>query len=369
MSNRTQTWNAFETTLAATLNPGILFVDLTSVTNLSFPVYVTLDPEKAAKLEYLKIINIVGTTVEFEQRNLDGSAGDGTHDPGAILRLTWTKQLQDDIFNDIETLEAADAALTAADAAHVAAGDPHTQYASDTSVAAAVDAHEVAGDHAQYVEKGGDTMTGELALPAGDPSGTTIAAHKAYVDAQIAGGGLPAGTRMIFDQSTAPAGWVRDTTTVDDRMIRIVTGARDPNGGTWTQPSHAHGNPSANAGGGHNHAQATHTHPIGAHTHDIDPHDHTTPNTGVAIGTATALEDAGTSFSYAIGSHTHSMGNTGSDDPFTTAGGSTPNTSASAAVNTGSEANHSHTIGDTDGAGMDAGWRPAYRDMIIAVKS
>ena len=41
-----------------------------------------------------------------------------------------------------------------------------------------------------------------------------------------------AGTRMVFDQDTAPTGWTKETD-VDDRVIRIVSGTRT-DGGTWT---------------------------------------------------------------------------------------------------------------------------------------
>jgi len=44
---------------------------------------------------------------------------------------------------------------------------------------------------------------------------------------QAAGGGFPAGTRMSFQQTAAPTGWTKDTTTVglDNSAMRIVTGS------------------------------------------------------------------------------------------------------------------------------------------------
>ncbi len=42
------------------------------------------------------------------------------------------------------------------------------------------------------------------------------------------------GARMIFDQDTPPTGWSRELdAAIDDRVIRLVTGARQ-DGGTWT---------------------------------------------------------------------------------------------------------------------------------------
>ncbi|MDR7537419.1 MAG: hypothetical protein QN183_13770 [Armatimonadota bacterium] len=55
----------------------------------------------------------------------------------------------------------------------------------------------------------------------------------------------PAGSRTVFVQAAAPAGWVQDTS-VADRMVRLVAGSRGPQGGSWTisglsVASHAHG--------------------------------------------------------------------------------------------------------------------------------
>lgn len=50
---------------------------------------------------------------------------------------------------------------------------------------------------------------------------------------QAAGGGLTAGTRMPFNQSAAPTGWTKDTSTaLNDSIMRIVTGAVGSGGST-----------------------------------------------------------------------------------------------------------------------------------------
>lgn len=42
---------------------------------------------------------------------------------------------------------------------------------------------------------------------------------------QLAGGGLTSGTRMLFNQTTAPTGWTKDTdAALNDSILRIVTG-------------------------------------------------------------------------------------------------------------------------------------------------
>lgn len=43
---------------------------------------------------------------------------------------------------------------------------------------------------------------------------------------------FPAGTRMLFDQDSAPTGWTRDTG-INDRVVNIVSGSR-VHGGSWT---------------------------------------------------------------------------------------------------------------------------------------
>jgi hypothetical protein len=40
------------------------------------------------------------------------------------------------------------------------------------------------------------------------------------------GGGFPAGTRMVFQQTSAPTGWTKDTTAaIDNSALRFVTGS------------------------------------------------------------------------------------------------------------------------------------------------
>lgn len=43
----------------------------------------------------------------------------------------------------------------------------------------------------------------------------------------------PAGTRAVFLQGTTPTGWTRDTS-ISDRVLRLVSGTRAPNTGSWT---------------------------------------------------------------------------------------------------------------------------------------
>jgi hypothetical protein len=81
---------------------------------------------------------------------------------------------------------------------------------------------------------------------------------------------LEAATRTVFDQSAAPAGWTRDTS-LNDRLLRIVSGAR-ADGGSWTVSglsgaSHTHttttGGPSATL----SRTTGPEVTPAGTHTH------------------------------------------------------------------------------------------------------
>jgi hypothetical protein len=364
MTSRTNTQNAWETSLSSTLPVGVLSVNFTSVAGITAPIYVVLDPEDPLLREYLKIGvgGISGNTVTFTQRNLEGSAGDKQHDPGAIVRLVWTKQLQDDIFNDIQTLEDADYL-------------PSLSHSQAVHNNLDIDAALLEGSpKSAFVDKTGDTMSGELVLPIAPPSLDTVAANKKYVD-DVTGGIIipsefPSGTRMIFDQASAPVDWTRDTTNVDDRMIRIVTGARDPDGGDWNQSSHTH---TTSAGTDtepdHQHSGGIHLHTMANHTHAIaSTHSHSLPRTGPGDDTAFGLEGAGSSFEYSIKSHDHAMSN--SSDPsssgVTSLGGN--DTQNNSFGNTSNDGGHAHGVNESDDGGGGDQWRPAYRDMIIAVK-
>lgn len=68
---------------------------------------------------------------------------------------------------------------------------------------------------------------------------------------------FPSGTKLIFNQAAAPAGWTQDTA-LNDYMLRVVSGAGGGSGGSDSPilnnkiPTHNHAASSA-ANGGHNH--------------------------------------------------------------------------------------------------------------------
>lgn len=122
---------------------------------------------------------------------------------------------------------------------------------------------------------------------------------------------IPAGTRMLFDQDVAPAGWERDVeSALNDRFIRSVSGSRTPNGGSHTISGLSTSND-------------------GAHAHNgvTDPDTLTGPlsNDGPAGPTPSRL------------GHAHDF-------------------------ETDTQGAHEHVIGS------DGNWRPAHRDVILCVK-
>lgn len=46
------------------------------------------------------------------------------------------------------------------------------------------------------------------------------------------GGAIPSGTRMLFQQTAAPSGWTKDTSTHNDKALRVVTGTVSSGGAT-----------------------------------------------------------------------------------------------------------------------------------------
>ena len=352
MSSRTRARNRFETGLDGGIGSGDTTITLDSVTGLLAPGILVIDGDSPTLAEIISYTGISVNDLTGVSRGLAGSAsGAQAHASAARIASTFMHQHLDDIFDDIEALETADSD-------HAAAGDPHAVYLKESGGTMTgkitLDADPTSDLHAatkQYVDANlteaeadalylqltGGTLTGDLTLDA-DPDADLKAATKQYVDAQISGGGIPTGSRMIFDQDAAPTGWTRDVATADDRVIRIVTGAR-ADGGTWTQPDHTHTNPTTGS-------SSTHTHTGPSHTHS-------NPATGAASETSLAHDDGiSSTFLYTPLAHTHTQGNTGS--------GGTGTTSAGGA--------HSHTQPATAGGATAASWRPLHRDMIICVK-
>ena len=152
---------------------------------------------------------------------------------------------------------------------------------------------------------------------------------------------IPSGTRMVFYQAAAPTGWTK-VTNVNDRLLRVVSGAGGSVGGSWDItgitigstalsidqiPAHGHGNGSLRAASGGSHAHGLYSETeFGAGV----------GKTGIDAGNANTV---GTPRTKSSGSHSHSI------------------TGSTSAAGSGHAHGHAINSGGT--------WRPAYADVII----
>lgn len=81
----------------------------------------------------------------------------------------------------------------------------------------------IVGSTTTQVLKAGDTMTGQLSVPAG-ASGTQVPQAQ-----EVRLHTFPSGTKMLFAQTAAPTGWTKDTTH-DNKALRVVTGTAGSGG-------------------------------------------------------------------------------------------------------------------------------------------
>jgi len=216
MSRRTRSRNAFETELNGLLNDTATTIPVISTTGLTHPCWLVIDPNDAAKREYIKVGGISGSSLTSVLRGQDGSsAGAQEHETGAKVRAVPVHQHLDDIFSDVEDLEGDVTALQAADTAHFAGTDvgDHPEatpsvrgfmsaadktkldtfaavgtYATDAELAAAVTAHEAAGNpHSVYALDADVTAAVAAHEAAGNPhAGYATDADLAATDAAVA---------------------------------------------------------------------------------------------------------------------------------------------------------------------------------------
>ena len=129
MSKRIKSWNTFETQLDGGINNITETMTLLSVDNLSIDTFLVIDPDTPAIRDFVFVTAINGTTKEITvkaPRPEEGSFGGiaHSHDDRAVVRAVPVHQWLDAIFDDIEDLEAWDAA-------HAPGTDPHPQYLNE----------------------------------------------------------------------------------------------------------------------------------------------------------------------------------------------------------------------------------------------
>lgn len=118
-------------------------------------------------------------------------------------------------------------------------------------------------------------------------------------------GGFPAGTAMLFVQTSAPTGWTKSTTH-NDKALRVVNGAASSGGSTAFTSVFASRTPAGTVG-----STTLTTSQIPSHTHSI--------STGSAFGSGrilqgtTATTDQTSGATGGGGSHDHSFTGTAMD--------------------------------------------------------
>jgi hypothetical protein len=163
MSRRTYSRNAFETTLNGSIGSGDATITLTTTTGLTAPGWLAIDPDSPTLREYIKYEGISSNDLTTVTRGGAGSAGGPqAHTGGITVRSVPVHQTQDDVFDDIEDLEANEitggnshdhaggdgAQIDHAGLANLTSGDPHTQYrlesADHTHASTGIQAGQVA---------------------------------------------------------------------------------------------------------------------------------------------------------------------------------------------------------------------------------
>lgn len=93
---------------------------------------------------------------------------------------------------------------------------------------------------------------------------------------------IPAGTKMVFYQASAPTGWT--AVALNDKFLRVVTagGTGGTSGGSGLVPS-------GTITLAHTHGGLSHTHDMANHTHAGPSHTHSVPRDG--WGQATTIQD------------------------------------------------------------------------------
>ena len=175
----------------------------------------------------------------------------------------------------------------------------------------------------------------------------------------VSGSSLPegstfeAGTKLMFAQASAPAGWTRVGGDVEDnRMLRVVSGGGGGNTGGSASPilnnvvpSHTHSFSTGNQSVNHYHGFIT-----GGESDDHS-HRYTDPTIGAYIGQR--YDETGNTAEYVTGqggtTSGRSNGHTHSGDTY------------------GISADHQHS-GSTDNGSSQTNWSPRYINMILCEK-
>lgn len=143
---------------------------------------------------------------------------------------------------------------------------------------------------------------------------------------------FPSGTRMVFYQSSAPPGWTQ-ITSINDRVLRVVSGSGGGSGGNWSLSGVSIGGTSLTVA-------------------QMPPHRHR------------LIKSASTSVSStSLGSNefAHRANNPGNNAQYALHGTTGGDATLGLSSQEGSGSAHSHGISNSS-------WRPSYIDVIVAEK-
>ncbi len=110
MSTKTNAFNSYETTLNGGITDSATSLVVTANPGpLNQPAYIVLEPDDPVLREVILVSTIAGTAWSSITRGLPGSASGGqAHLNGTVVRSSPVHQQLDDVFTDIDALEAAD---------------------------------------------------------------------------------------------------------------------------------------------------------------------------------------------------------------------------------------------------------------------
>ena len=109
MSHQRYIWNAFETILDGQVSASADVILLQSAQNLRSPGYLVIEPDVSEKREYISFTGVATNSLTGVVRGLSGGQAGVTHDSGKVVRAVVLHQFFDDLFTDIEALEATSA--------------------------------------------------------------------------------------------------------------------------------------------------------------------------------------------------------------------------------------------------------------------
>jgi hypothetical protein len=184
-----------------------------------------------------------------------------------------------------------------------------------------------------------DGQTQDVGVPDPGTSGNVLTSNGTiWTSVAPAVQGFPAGTVMLFAQTSAPTGWTKDTTNYNNSGLRVVTGTASTGGTVDFTTAFAS----------------------------------QTPTGSVAISSVSGSAGATTLSTPQIPSHNHNIGSSAQPASFAFISGGSSSNSTFATTSTGGGGSHTHPFSFSSGSGTFTGnainLAVKYVDVIRATK-